>query len=125
MASTFTVRVNPSLKRNLTAACARALEICGGKAESYAKQRCPVDTGNLRNSITHQMEGDKTVVIGTPVEYAPYVEFGHHQQPGRYVPAIGKQLVKDYVEGKPYLTPSLEDHIDEYKNVILNELQGI
>lgn len=125
MATTVSVKVNPRLIPEIEARCAQALEICGGKAETYAKKKCPVDTGNLRNSITHQMEGDKTVAIGTPVEYAPYVEFGHHQQPGRYVPAIGKRLVKDYVEGKPYLTPSLEDHIDEYKNVILNELQGI
>ena len=28
----------------------KALEIIGGKAESYAKRLCPVDTGNLRNS---------------------------------------------------------------------------
>ena len=46
----------------------RALEICGGKAESYAKELCPVDTGNLRNSITHQQYDDKTEVIGTSVE---------------------------------------------------------
>ena len=34
-----------------------ALEIIGGKAESYAKQLCPVDTGRLRNSITHAVSG--------------------------------------------------------------------
>lgn len=53
------------------AAIKRALEICGGKAETYAKQLCPVDTGNLRNSITHKQEGDDTELIGTNVEYAP------------------------------------------------------
>lgn len=123
------VSVNININKNITGdvakACGRALEICGGVAESYAKLRCPVDTGNLRNSITHQMEGDRTVVIGTPVEYAPYVELGHHQQPGRYVPAIGKRLVKDYVPPKPFLVPALEEHIDEYKNVILTELNSI
>ena len=50
---------------------ARALEIMGGKAESYAKQLCPVDTGNLRNSITHQQMDENTEAIGTAVEYAP------------------------------------------------------
>lgn len=54
----------------------RAAEIIGGMAESYAKQylteQHAVDTGNLRNSITHEYrEGDHTVVIGTTVEYAP------------------------------------------------------
>ena len=61
----------------------RALEIIGGMAESYAKQLCPVDTGRLRNSITHKQEGPKTVAIGTNVYYAPFVELGHSQQPGR------------------------------------------
>lgn len=122
---TFSLKINPSLAKDLDEACGRALEICGGKAETYAKRLCPVDTGNLRNSITHQASGYKTMLIGTPVEYAPYVEFGHHQQPGRYVPAIGKRLVKDYVAGKPFLTPALENHVDEYKNIILNELNGL
>ena len=50
-----------------------ALEACGLQAEGYAKLQCPVDTGNLRNSLTHTQEGDRTEVIGTNVEYAPYV----------------------------------------------------
>ena len=50
----------------------RAAEIIGGMAESYAKELCPVDTGNLRNSITHTTEDEgHTVVIGSNVEYAP------------------------------------------------------
>lgn len=54
------------------AAIRRAAEIIGGMAESYAKQLCPVDTGNLRNSITHTTEDEgHTVVIGSNVEYAP------------------------------------------------------
>lgn len=122
---TFNLKIRPGLGADINAACRRALEICGGKAETYAKKKCPKDTGNLQNSITHQMECDKTVAIGTPVEYAPYVEFGHHQQPGRYVPAIGKRLKASYVPGKPYLVPALEEHIDEYKNVILTELNSI
>ena len=38
----------------------RGLEICGGMAEGYAKRLCPVDTGRLRNSITHQQYDEKT-----------------------------------------------------------------
>ena len=36
-------------------ATVRALEKCGLVAEGYAKKLCPVDTGNLRNSITHDV----------------------------------------------------------------------
>lgn len=50
------------------------------KAERYAKQRCPVDTGRLRASITSRIERDSATVfvgvVGTDVEYAPYVEYG-------------------------------------------------
>lgn len=55
----------------VTEAIVRAFEICGGKAETYAKKLCPVDTGHLRNSITHRQQGTDTEVIGTNVEYAP------------------------------------------------------
>lgn len=37
-------------------AVVQALERCGEQAEGYAKDLTPVDTGNLRNSITHQVD---------------------------------------------------------------------
>ena len=114
-----------TVESDVTKAIHRALEICGGKAETYAKKLCPVDTSNLRNNITHKREGDDTELIGSPTEYAPYVEFGHHQEVGRYVPAIGKRLVRDYVPGKPYLRPALENHVSEYKEVFESELKKI
>ena len=43
--------------------------------ENTAKQDCPVDTGQLRASITHEVEG-LVGVVGTNVEYAVYVEYG-------------------------------------------------
>ena len=86
----------------------RGLEICGGMAESYAKRRCPVDTGNLRNSITHQQYDDKTEVIGTNVEYAPYVELGTVR-----------------MKARPFLRPAAENHKEEYKAILENELAKI
>lgn len=101
---------------------ARALEICGGTAEGYAKQLCPVNTGALRNSISHEQRNENTEAVGTSVEYAPFVEFGHNQEPGRYVPAIGKRLVASHVAAKPYLCPAVENHQAEYENIIRTEL---
>ncbi|MBP5182027.1 MAG: HK97 gp10 family phage protein [Lentisphaeria bacterium] len=89
-----------------------ALEIIGGKAETYAKQLCPVDTGNLRNSITHQRAGKDTEAVGTNVEYAPYVELGHHTASGKKVP------------GRPFLRPAAEDHGQEYQE-IMKKIMGI
>ena len=51
------------------------LEAIGLTAETYAKKATPVDTGRLRNSISHAVDGD-AVYIGSNVEYAPYVELG-------------------------------------------------
>lgn len=44
-----------------------------------------------------------------PVKYASYVEFGHRQTPGRFVPAIGKRLKQGWVNGQYFLTLSEED----------------
>lgn len=44
---------------------------------SAAIEKCPVDTGNLRGSITAEVDENTLVArIGTAVEYAPYIEFG-------------------------------------------------
>lgn len=112
-------------KDAVSAAMARALEICGGKAESYAKELCPVRTGNLRNSITHQQMDEKTEIVGTNVKYAPFIELGHAQEPGRYVPAIGKRLKASFVDPKPFLRPAAENHAAEYRQVIERELAKV
>jgi len=44
--------------------------------------------------------------IINPTKYAPYVEYGHRQTPGRYVPALGKQLKSAWVEGHFMMTIS-------------------
>lgn len=104
----------------------RALEICGGTAERHAKgnltRNHSVITNRLRGSINHRKFNKTTEIIGTEVEYAPYVELGHHQEPGRYVPAIKKRLVASWVKPKPYLRPAIEDHADEYRQIIKREL---
>lgn len=126
---TFQIKVDNTGKvgQELEEAIKRALEICGGKAETYAKENLKVNksivTGRLRASITHQLEdNNRTVAIGSSVEYAPFVELGHHQTPGRYVKAIGKRLKASFVQGKPYLRPAIENHLSEYKNIIEAEL---
>lgn len=53
----------------------RALGKCCALVERSAKQNAPKDTGALRRSITSKVEGT-TGIIFTPLEYAPYVEFG-------------------------------------------------
>lgn len=101
-----------------------ALDIIGNKAADFAAALAPVDTGNLKNSMTSEVsQSEKAVYVGTAVEYAPYVEFGHHQEVGRYVPAIEKRLVREFVPAKPFLKPAIQNHLDEYKHILENELK--
>jgi len=64
------------------------LELVGEFVDGSAKYLCPVGTpestgikgyigGNLRDSINHKvLKLELSVKIGTPVEYAPFVELG-------------------------------------------------
>ena len=92
--------------RELAARIPVALEECGLVAEGYAKRLCPVDTGNLHNSITHTQSGD-TEYIGTNVEYGPYVEMGTTR-----------------TRAQPFIKPALADHVDQYKQIIEARLKG-
>jgi HK97 gp10 family phage protein len=101
-----------------------ALQTIGDKAADYAAGLAPIQTGNLKGSMTSEVsQGEKAVYVGTAVEYAPFVEFGHHQEVGRYVPDIGKRLVREYVPAKPFLKPAIENHMDEYKHILESELK--
>lgn len=47
--------------------------------ERSAKEKAPKDTGALRRSITsavYEEQGELVGVVFTPLEYAPYVEYG-------------------------------------------------
>lgn len=108
-----------AVKQAVREAMARALEICGGKAETYAKELAPVGTpestgipgyhgGTLRNSITHEQWDEKTEVIGSTVNYSKFVELGTYK-----------------MKARPFLRPAAENHGAEYKAVIERELAKV
>lgn len=71
------------------------------------------------NSISVRKVGSNYHIdIINPVEYASYVEYGHRQTPGRYVPALGKQLKQGWVPGRFMLTIS-EAELNSIKEQIL------
>ena len=84
----------------------RGLEAIGLVAEGHAKKETPVDTGRLRNSISHATD-DEAAYIGTNVEYAPYVELG----------ARGRK-------GKHMLQRAAAEHADEYKQIMEDALKN-
>ena len=90
----------------LDKAIERGLEVIGLTAEGHAKKITPVDTGRLRNSISHAVE-DKSAYIGTNVEYAPYVELG----------ARGR-------DGKHMLQRAATEHTNEYKKLMEDAMKN-
>lgn len=51
--------------------------------QDTAKQNCPVDTGRLQGSISYSVDG-KEGIVGSNVEYAPYVEGGTYKMAARH-----------------------------------------
>ena len=93
---------------NIKAALMRGLETCGLVAEGYAKKLAPVDTGNLRNSITHDVDdGEPAAYIGTNVEYAPYQELG-----------------TIHMAAHPFLKPAVAANANIYRKIIEDELKN-
>ena len=85
----------------IKSAIGAALEEIVLLAENYAAKKCPVDTGNLRGSITHEVDtAGNAVYIGTNIEYAPYVEFGTR-----------------HMHAQPYLRPAATDHGEQYRAI--------
>ena len=113
-------------------AALRAMERCGEQGEGYAKDQCPVDTGNLRNSITHQVdEAEPAAYVGTNVEYGVYVEMGTGKYvsggrptPWVYQDANGNWHMTDGQRAQPYLKPAVADHAGTYRNIINDEMKG-
>ena len=96
------------IANDIKSALLRGLETCGLVAEGYAKKLAPVDTGNLRNSITHTVdEEEPAAYIGTNVEYAPYVCLG-----------------TIHMKAQPFLKPAVADHANTYRKIIEKELKN-
>ena len=66
-----------------------------------------------------------SVEVINPTKYASYVEFGHRQRPGRYVPAIGKTLKSGWVEGRFMLTISEQELEADAPRILENKLKRL
>ena len=126
-------------KELLAQAIRRGLRTIGMKAETHAKENCPVDTGYASNSITFALSGEPTnissyeadrgkngkppktgeyrgtmgkiednyVVIGSNVEYFPFIEEG----------ARGRKAYHT-------LRKAATDHKDEYKQLLTDSIKN-
>lgn len=80
--------------------------------------------GELRRAwscgTVQHYQGNYVVEVVNSKFYASYVEFGHRQQPGRYVPAIDAKLKKAWAPGKFMLTIS-ENEIKQIAPTLLEQ----
>lgn len=98
--------------------------------ERSAKQKAPKGTGELRRSITSQVidEGGEVVgVVFTPLEYAPYVEFGtglfaesggRQDVPWHYQDDEGEWHSTSGMEPRPFMRPALNENRAKIKRIL-------
>lgn len=91
--------------------------------ERTAKQKAPKGNGDLRRSISSEVTVEGEQVIGTvftPLEYAPYVEYGtglfaeggngRQDVPWRYQDDEGEWHSTSGMKPHPYMRPALEEN---------------
>ena len=105
MADDFEVKLNKSRIKNLVhdGNLRKGLEIIGGIAEGGAKFHAPVDTGNLRRSITHDVSRDLRgwfARYGTNVYYGIYQELGTRFHPAHPFLRPAMQTVRRHLSGR-------------------------
>ena len=122
----------------LNQAIRRGLRTIGMRAETHAKENCPVDTGYARNSITYALSGESAAVSsyeadrgknGEPLKTGEYRgTLGETED--NYV-AIGSNVeyfpfIEEGARGrKAYhtLRKAATEHKDEYKQLLTDSIK--
>jgi len=108
----------------------QALGTCCAIVERSAKQLAPKDNGELRRSISSKVEGQVGIVF-TPLEYAPYVEYGtglFAEEGGRmdvpwcYQDDEGEWHSTSGQKPQPFMRPALNNNIKLIKQILKEEL---
>lgn len=98
--------------------------------ERDAKKKAPKGTGELRNSITSKVEREGNGAVGivfTPLEYAPYVEFGtglfaedggRTDVPWNYQDDKGEWHSTSGMHPQPFMRPALNENREKIKRLL-------
>lgn len=107
-----------------------AMGKCCALVERTAKQTAPKDTGALRNSIQSEVQDDGNDIKGvvfSPLEYAPYVEYGtglFAEENGRKTPwtyedeKTGDTIFTRGQKPHPYLRPALLENREKITKLL-------
>jgi HK97 gp10 family phage protein len=111
---------------DLSAALGKAAAL----VERAAKQKAPKGNGELRRSITSKVE-DNVGVVYTPLEYAPYVEYGtglfaesggRMDVPWNYQDDEGNWHSTSGMHPQPYMRPALNENREKIIRIIKEAL---
>lgn len=96
--------------------------------ERSAKQKAPKGNGELRRSISSEVDKDKLQgIVFTPLEYAPYVEYGtglfaeeggRTDVPWHYQDEKGEWHSTSGMKPHPFMRPALEENREAVKQKI-------
>lgn len=112
----------PELRKAVGKACA--------VVERKAKEKAPKDTGALRRSITSKVETEGQEIVGTvftPLEYAPYVEYGtglfaesggRKDVPWNYQDDKGNWHSTSGQRPQPFMRPAFNESREEILRII-------
>lgn len=114
-----------------TLADIEAIEKALGKAaatvEASARTKAPKGDGALRNSIKSKVE-DCVGIVYTPLEYAPYVEYGtglfaedgngRKEVPWSYMDDEGNWHSTSGMKPHPYMRPALEENREKIVEIL-------
>lgn len=115
-----------ALRRGMERACALV--------ERKAKEKAPKDTGALRRSITSEVVQEGGEIVGTvftPLEYAPYVEYGtglfaesggRKDVPWCYQDDKGEWHSTSGQKPQPFMRPALNESREEIMRIIKEAL---
>lgn len=105
--------------------------------EGEARKKAPKDTGELRRSIESKVEIEGDTIVGTvftPLEYAPYIEYGtglfaesggRKDVPWNYQDDKGEWHSTSGMKPQPFMRPAVDENrtkvIEIIKEGILND----
>ena len=123
----------------LNQAIRRGLRTIGMRAETHAKENCPVDTGYASNSITFALSGEPTNISSYEADRG---KNGKPPRTGKYSGTMGKiednyVAIGSNVEYFPFieegargrkarhtLRKAATDHKDEYKQLLTDSIKN-
>lgn len=119
-----------------TTQVATALGKACALVERAAKEKAPKDTGALRRSITSKVDDNGNHLEGvvyTPLEYAPYVEYGtglfaesggRKDVPWNYQDDKGEWHSTSGQKPQPFMRPAVDENREEILRILQEALHN-